>query len=332
MSHRRRVHWYFCRLFSRSIPLLLLFSVFCAVQPSFLLIPILRVHIWVGLLHAHSRQNNWISSLPLIKCAFHQLGCVSSKLKALYIVYTMQTQIQHALLFSIYYFESFNIMHFTVLAHWKCAFFHRYISTNRMDTIVVARCRHHCCCCCPLSIHWIRSSLAMRPLSNLIPLSRIKFLCFHCEYHILSVYICSIVYPHWSRHQCVCLYFSLSFLCLSNISLSLSLLWMCLVNCFISESLSYFISILQFSHFILIFNAKHWQAFYTGQQKKRRQPRTMERVCMCLSVYNMMQLNPFILCMRHLTVFDICKSNATNDITHSDRSQGDLLAFAVCII
>lgn len=63
-----------------------------------------------------------------------------------------------------------------------------------------------------------------------------------------------------------------------------------------------------------------------------RQERESEHVCVCLSVYNMMQSNPFILCMRHLTVFDICKSNATNDITHSDRSQGAALAFAVCII
>lgn len=36
--------------------------------------------------HAYSRQNNWISSLPLVKCAFHQLGCVSSKLEALCLV------------------------------------------------------------------------------------------------------------------------------------------------------------------------------------------------------------------------------------------------------
>lgn len=32
--------------------------------------------------------------------------------------------------------------------------------------------------------------------SDLIPLSRIKFLCFHCQYHIWSLYIQWIVYSH----------------------------------------------------------------------------------------------------------------------------------------
>lgn len=32
--------------------------------------------------------------------------------------------------------------------------------------------------------------LLLRPFSNLIPLSRIKFLCFHCQYRTLGVCVC----------------------------------------------------------------------------------------------------------------------------------------------
>lgn len=176
----------------------------------------------------------------------------------------------------------------------------------------------------PLSIHWERLAVHLLCVHLAI--------WFHCRGLNFSVFIVSIIFEvhiHSLNRLSILETHRLA----RSLSLSFKHLFFYIFVLDVSRKLFYqwlaFVFHFNFTifPFYIDFQCKTSTSILHGVKKTDNRARTIE--CVCLSVYNMMQPNPFILCMRHLTVFDICKSNATNDITYSNRSQGDLLAFAV---
>lgn len=166
----------------------------------------------------------------------------------------------------------------------------------------------------------LSSQLHVRPFSNLIPLSWIKFLCFHCQYHIWSVYIRWIVYSHLRPSVARC------------------------ISVFVSCKLLY-----QWVAFVFHFNFTIFPFYIDFQCKKlsdicgktTNQTRTIPiaaaswasevlRVCVCLSIFNMMHSESFPFL--YVPVWQCSTSvnrNATNNITQLVLVPRGLLAFAV---